>query len=44
MSSDQLAQPDLRHNLRQEVAEGLLYAHSRLNANTSKTLETASFL
>lgn len=33
-----------RHTLRQEVAEGLLYAHSRLNANTSKTLEVASFL
>jgi hypothetical protein len=26
------------------VAEGLLYTHSRLNANTSKTLESASFL
>ncbi len=35
---------DLGHDLRQEVAEGLLYAHSRLNANTSKTLEAASFL
>lgn len=32
--------PDLRH----EVAEGLLYAHTRLNANTSKTLEASSFL
>ena len=31
-------------DLRQEVAEGLLYAHSRLNANTGKTLEAASFL
>ena len=30
--------------LRQEFAEGLLYTHSRLNANTSKTLESASFL
>jgi hypothetical protein len=45
-----MTQPEERHNaangsrdLRQEVAEGLLYAHSRLNANTSKTLETASF-
>ena len=27
-----------------EVAEGLLYTHSRLNANTKKTLEAASFL
>jgi len=30
--------------LRREGAEGLLYAHSRLNTNTSKTLEAASFL
>ena len=29
---------------RQEVAGGLLYCHSRLNANTSKLLESASFL
>lgn len=29
--------------LRDEIAEGLLYAHSRANANTSKTLEVASF-
>ncbi len=35
---------DLSHDLRQEVADGLLYTHSRLNANTSKTLESASFL
>jgi hypothetical protein len=28
---------------RQEVAQGLLYAHSRANANTSKVLEVASF-
>ena len=26
-------------DLRKAVADGLLYAHSRLNANTSKTLE-----
>lgn len=31
-------------NVRNEIAEGLLYTHSRLNANTSKTLEAASFL
>jgi len=40
-------QPDairLSHDLRQEVAEGLLYTHSLLNANTAKTLEAASFL
>ncbi|MGA7463223.1 MAG: YkgJ family cysteine cluster protein [Candidatus Korobacteraceae bacterium] len=29
--------------LREEVAEGLLYAHSRANANTGKLLEVASF-
>jgi Fe-S-cluster containining protein len=29
--------------LRDELAEGLLYLHSRANANTSKTLEVASF-
>jgi hypothetical protein len=31
-------------DLRQAVAEGLLYTHSRLNANTGKTLEAAAFL
>lgn len=31
-------------NLRQAVAQGLLYTHSRLNANTSKTLEATAFL
>ncbi len=29
--------------LRQEISEGLLYVHSRANANTSKLLEVASF-
>jgi hypothetical protein len=29
---------------RQQIAEGLLYTHSRLNANTAKTLEAAAFL
>jgi Fe-S-cluster containining protein len=29
--------------MRDEVAEGLLYSHSRANANTNKTLEVASF-
>jgi hypothetical protein len=29
--------------LREELAEGLLYAHSRANANTNKLLEVASF-
>ena len=32
------------HQLRREVTAGLLYDHSRLNTNTAKTLETASFL
>ena len=31
-------------DLRQEFAGGLLYAHSRANANTSRLLETGSFL
>lgn len=31
-------------DLRQEVVDGLLYTHSRLNTTTSKTLEAASFL
>jgi Fe-S-cluster containining protein len=35
------SQPD---DLRQQVAQGFLYAHSRANANTTKTLEAASFL
>lgn len=30
--------------LRQEVTDGMLYAHRRLNANTRKSLESASFL
>jgi hypothetical protein len=30
--------------LRQEVADGLLYTHSRANANTSRLLEATSFL
>jgi hypothetical protein len=34
----------LTENLRREVAEGLLYTHSRLNTNTKKILEAASFL
>jgi hypothetical protein len=29
---------------RHQIADGLLYAHSRLNANQRKTLEAASFL
>ena len=31
-------------NTYQELANGFLYAHSRLNANTAKMLEAASFL
>jgi hypothetical protein len=31
-------------NPRQQVVQGLLYTHRRLNANTSKTLETTAFL
>ena len=32
------------NSLRSAATEGLLYIHSRLNSNTRKTLETASFL
>lgn len=32
------------HTRRSEIAGGLLYCHSRLNSNTSKLLESASFL
>jgi Fe-S-cluster containining protein len=31
-------------DIRQKVAGGLFYTHTRLNANTTKTLEAASFL
>ena len=40
-------QPNIKnflHTLRQTIAEGLLYTHSRLNTNTSKTLEASAFL
>jgi hypothetical protein len=33
-----------REELRQELANGLLYIHSRLSENTTSTLEAASFL
>jgi Fe-S-cluster containining protein len=39
----QLVQIQPRVN-RSEIAGGLLYCHSRLNSNTSKLLESASFL
>ncbi len=32
------------NQLRQEIAEGLLYTHARLSENTKTTLEAASFL
>jgi Fe-S-cluster containining protein len=35
--------PTSLENLRNDVAEGLMYSHSRENANTSKVLEVASF-
>lgn len=42
--AEQAPRVEQRPDLRQEMAEGLLYSHTRLNANTSKTLEAASFL
>lgn len=41
---DQNDDINLSRDSRQEVVEGLLYAHSRLSATTTKTLEAASFL
>jgi len=38
-----MARESANETLREEVAEGLLYSHSRANANTSKLLEVASF-
>jgi hypothetical protein len=32
------------HNLLQDITRGLLYTHTRINANTTRTLEVASFL
>lgn len=43
-SSSEPNRPDRAEALRQAVVEGLRYTHSRLNANTSKTLEASSFL
>ncbi len=37
-------EPTEAEALRGEVARGLLYVHSRLNGNTTRTLEAASFL
>ncbi|HKS28227.1 MAG TPA: YkgJ family cysteine cluster protein [Pyrinomonadaceae bacterium] len=36
-------EPLTQEQLRDELAEGLMYLHSRANANTSKVLEVASF-
>jgi len=33
-----------QNHLRQKIADGLLYTHSRVNSNTGKTLEATSFL
>jgi hypothetical protein len=42
-SRDVETQPVTDEDLREEVAQGFLYAHSRANANSSKLLEVASF-
>lgn len=44
MSQEKRSTTLLNDNLRQEVAEGLLYAHGRLSDTTKSTLEAASFL
>lgn len=41
---DQNSTSNLLSSLRKSLADGLLYTHSRLNANQRKTLEAASFL
>ena len=45
MPRNGVSPPDPHANaLRDEVAEGLRYAHARANSNTAKTLEASSFL
>lgn len=41
---NQIYTPVFLQDLRQSIADGLLYTHSRLNANRRKTMEAASFL
>jgi len=36
--------PDTRSDARRKIAEGLLYTHSRLNANARKTREAAAYI
>jgi Fe-S-cluster containining protein len=40
---DETPAPLTQEELRDELADGLMYLHSRANANTSKVLEVASF-
>jgi Fe-S-cluster containining protein len=42
-TSEKTAPPLTLEELRDETGEGLMYLHSRANANTSKVLEVASF-
>ena len=42
-SSDSAAPRIVLESLRDELARGLMYTHSRANANTSKMLEVAAF-
>ncbi|MCD4737584.1 MAG: YkgJ family cysteine cluster protein [Bacteroidales bacterium] len=43
-SEHQIKTQDFSDNLEKELARGLLYTHTRINTNTTKTLEAASFL
>jgi Fe-S-cluster containining protein len=36
--------PDNSHELLKEITRGLLYTHTRINTNTTRTLEASSFL
>ncbi len=44
MKNDMEKKRKLSNDLRKEVVKGLLYTHTRINANTAKTLEASSFL
>ena len=43
-SEHQINNQDFLTDLEKELARGLLYTHTRINTNTTKTLEAASFL
>jgi hypothetical protein len=44
MNSSNEHSPDILSKIHKDLSTGLLYTHSRINANASKTLESTSFL